>query len=110
VVRSVAERYLVAAFAFIAAATWLSVGLINGFACLFLSVLAFQAVRLYQRRSDSRGRAATRDRPSRSRRASAEERIPSRRHRATDRPASSGHPYDADRDEYSWSAASEPAW
>lgn len=57
--RSVAERYLVAAFAFMAAATWLGVSVIGGFVCLFVFVIAFQAVRVYQRRRrpvDRRGR------------------------------------------------------
>lgn len=65
--RSVAERYLVAAFAFMATATWLGVGLTSGFTCLLVFVLAFQAVRLYQRRGGSRSQRAgsRRERPSR---------------------------------------------
>jgi hypothetical protein len=61
-VRSVTERYLVAAFAFMAAATWLGVALIHGFICLLVALLASQAWRLYQRRADVRARTATRRR------------------------------------------------
>ena len=45
--RSVA-RYLVAAFAFMAAATWVGISLTGGFTCLLVFVLTFQAVRLYR--------------------------------------------------------------
>jgi hypothetical protein len=61
-VRSVTERYVVAAFAFMATATWLGVALIHGLLCLLVALLASQAVRLYQRRTDTRGRATTRRR------------------------------------------------
>lgn len=111
--RSVAERYAVAGFAFLAAAVWLGVGLIHGFACLFVFVLAFRAVRLYQRRSDSPGRvqASRRERQPRHPRVAAEEPSASpRRSRAADRPASSRRLYDADRDESGWMVASEPTW
>lgn len=110
--RSVAERYLVAAFAFMAAATWFGVGLTNGFACLFVFVLAFQGVRLYQRRSGSRSRSSSRrDRPSRDTSVPAEEldiapRLASGRSRS--RP--SGGVYDADREQLDWSVASEAVW
>jgi hypothetical protein len=67
VVRSVVARYVVAAFAFIAAATWVGVSLTGGLKCLFVFVLALHAVRLYQRRHDQRSRrpASRCERPSR---------------------------------------------
>jgi hypothetical protein len=108
VARLVAARYTVAAFAFMAAATWLGVGLTSGFACLFVFVIACQAVRLYQRQSGSRARAGSR-RKGRAYReaASAEEReispppAPTRsRHR-------SGRVYDGGREELGWPVASE---
>jgi hypothetical protein len=112
-VRSVAERYAVAAFAFMAAAVWLGVGLTHGFACLLVFVLAVQAVRLYQRRSEARDRAgaSSRDRRSRSERVPAEERSASSRRRPTSgRPSSSGLLYDGDRQEPGWPVAGEAAW
>lgn len=108
--RSVAARYAVGAFAFMAAATWLGVSVTNGFTCLFVFVLALQAVRLYQRRSGSRipHAESKRDRPTRHEPTWAEERQLS--HRAapiSDRARRSGHVYDGDREEPGWSVASE---
>lgn len=104
-VRLVAARYLVAAFAFMAAATWVGVSLTGGFMCLFVFVLALQAVRLYQRRSDSRDRRSNsrRERPSghepeRAAEMSASSAPPARR----DRSRPSGRVYDGDREELSW--------
>lgn len=111
--RLVAERYAVASFAFLAAAVWFGVGLIGAFACLFVFVLAFQAVRLYQQRSDSPGQeqASRRERQSRNSRVAVEEpSAASRRPRSADRPASSPRLYDADHDESGWMVASEPTW
>jgi hypothetical protein len=111
-VGSVVARYLVAAFAFIAAATWVGISLTGGLECLFLFVLALQAVRLYQRRSDLRSRRSPsrRERPSRDQAALAEEQIisspaPPRR----DRSRSSGV-YDSSREADGWPLASEAAW
>lgn len=100
--RSVAERYLVAATAFVAAATWLGVGLTNGLACLFVFVLALQAVRAYQRRSGSRRPRAgsRRERPSRS------EPAVSGRHRTLP----SGRLYDGKREDLGWPVTSEVTW
>lgn len=56
--RSAVKRYLLAAFAFMAAAIWFGEGLTNGFACLLVFELALQAARLYQRRSSVHGRRA----------------------------------------------------
>ena len=116
--RSVAERYLVAAFAFMAAAIWLGVSLTGGFACLFAFVLASQAVRLYQQRSGSDNRRAgsrreglSRERPSGSKRASAKERdisIPAAPR--IERPRASGRVYDGDREEFGRPVASEATW
>lgn len=110
--RSVAKRYLVAAFAFMAAAIWLGVGLTSGFACLLVFVLALQAVRLYQRRSTVRSRRtrSRREQPSRYE-SSPEEKdrpLPAApgRHRA--RP--SGHVYDGGREEIGWPVPSEATW
>lgn len=111
--RSVAERYAVAAFAFLAAAVWLGVGLISGFACLLVFLLAAQAVRLYQQRSDAREEAQTssRERRSRDSRIVAEEPSSSRRRsRSADRPASSRRLYDADREDLAWPAVGESSW
>jgi hypothetical protein len=96
-----------------AAAAWLGVGLMNGFACLLVFVLASQAVRLYQRRSASRARVGTssRQRSSRHEHVSGEERrASSRRRPASDRPSSSGRLYDGDREESGWPVAGEAAW
>lgn len=112
VARSVA-RYLVAAFAFMAAATWVGISLTSGFTCLFVFVLASQAVRLYQRRNDLRSRPASsrRERPSRHEPVQPEERIssspPAIRRARSQR---SGHVYDGDREQSGWSVASEAAW
>jgi hypothetical protein len=113
VARTVAARYLVAAFAFMAAATWLGVGLTSGFTCLLVFVMALQAVRLYQRRNDLRTRRAgsRRERPSRHKPVPAEERstsspAPSRRERS--RP--SGRAYDGGREQTGWPPASEATW
>ncbi len=95
--RSVIERYAVAAFAFVAAAAWLGVGMIHGLLCLLTALVASQAVRLYQRRDDSRARAATR-----------------RRHRARPRPAADRAErrslYDADQVAFDWPTAGDAAW
>jgi hypothetical protein len=112
-VRSVAACYLVAAFAFMAAATWVGVSLTGGFTCLFVFVLAFQAMRLYQRRSDSRDRRAPskRERPSRYEPALAEERsIPSPAPPRRDRSRLTGRVYDADREEIGRPVASQATW
>jgi membrane protein implicated in regulation of membrane protease activity len=102
----VIARYLVAAFAFIAAATWVGISLTGGLKCLFVFVLALQAVRLYQRR---RRPASRRERPSREQAALAEEKIisspvPPRR----DRSRSSGV-YSGNRQADGWPMASEAA-
>lgn len=112
-VRSVAARYLVAAFAFMAAATWVGVGLTGGFTCLFVFVLALQAVRLYQRRSDSRSHRSSprRERPSHHEPDWAEERIPPSGppvQRERSRPLA--RVYDGDREELGWPVASEATW
>ena len=107
---SVIGRYLVAAFAFLAAATWVGISLTGGLECLFVFVLALQAVRLYQRRSHLRSRRSSRrERPSRDQAALAEEQIISspvspRR----DRSRSSGV-YDGGQAD-GWPVASEGAW
>ena len=117
--RSVAERHLVAAFAFMAAAIWLGVGLTNGFACLLVFVLASQAVRVYQQRSGSDSRRAgsrqerpSRERPSRSKRSFAWAMgvsIPAAPR--IERPRPSGRVYDGDRERLgSQPVASEATW
>lgn len=100
--RSVAARYLMAASAFMATAIWVGVGLSGGFTCLFVFVLALQAVRLYQRRSESRNRRSTprRERPF------APSAPPARRERSR----STGRIYDGDREELAWPVASEATW
>ncbi len=116
--RSVVERYLVAAFAFMAAAIWLGVGLKNGFACLLVFVLASQAVRLYQQRSGSRGHRAgsrherpSRERSSRPKRASVKERdIPIPTPPRIERPRPSGRVYDGGHEEIGWPVPSEATW
>jgi hypothetical protein len=72
--RSALERSAVAAVAFVAAATWLGVGLTHGLACLLVAGIASLGTRAYQRRSrvDARRRsrrpvAETRRAPSRPR-------------------------------------------
>jgi hypothetical protein len=104
---------LVAAFAFMAAATWVGISLTGGFTCLFVFVLAFQAVRLYQRRSDSRSRRSSsrHERPSRYEPVLAEEKtITSPARPRSDRSRSAGRVYDADREQIGWPVASEAAW
>jgi len=96
-VRSAAERYVVGAFAFMAAATWLGIGLIHGFLCLFVAVLASLATRIYQRRSGSSARASRRRAPAARRRPPAE------------RPSRAGL-YDSDREDWNWPTASDAAW
>jgi hypothetical protein len=105
VARSVAARYLVAALAFMAAAIWLGLSLTGGFACLFVFVLALQAVRLYQRRSDLRSRRSPsrRERPSRHEPGLAEQRLSSPSSPAPPRRArsrSGGRVYDGGREEF----------
>ena len=111
-VRSVAERYAVAAFAFMAAATWLGVGLTSGFACLFVFVMASQAVRLCQRRPSSRSRrvSSSRERRPRSRPASAEERSAFQTAPGRDRSRPSGRVFDGGREELGRPVQSEAAW
>lgn len=94
--RSVAERYAVAAFAFMAAATWLGVGLVHGLLCLLVALVGAQAMRIYQRRSDSRARTSARRRRARPR-------------PATERPQRS-RLYDSDTEEFDWPTAGDAAW
>ena len=54
-VRSMAARCAVGAFAFTAAATWLGVGVIHGVICLLVAFLGSQVTRLYQRRTKFAG-------------------------------------------------------
>ena len=61
--RSGVERYAVAGVAFVAAATVLGVGLVDGLVCLAVFLVASQAVRAFQRRSDARTPAARERRP-----------------------------------------------
>jgi hypothetical protein len=112
VARSVAERYLVAAFSFVAAATWLGVGLANGLACLLVFVLALQAVRLYQRRSSARSRRAPsrRGRPSRYEPSPEEKERPLPATSRRDRNRPSGRVYDGGRDEIGWPVTREASW
>ena len=53
-VRSAAERYAVGALAFVAAATWLGVGVTHGLLCLLVAFVGTQGWRVYQRRSQVR--------------------------------------------------------
>ena len=110
--RLVAERYLVAAFAFLAAATWLGVGLENGFACLLVFVLALQAVRLYQRRSSVRSRRAParRARPSDYEPSHEKMDAPLPVASGRDRTPRSGRVYDGGREESGWPVTSEVTW
>jgi hypothetical protein len=110
VARSVAQRYLVAAFAFTAAATWLGVSVTGGFACLFVFVIAFQAVRVYQRRRRAGARRA------RSRRESVYiYDPPSAEAQGLSRPVAQGHGrpqrsgrlYDGARESAGWPVVSE---
>jgi hypothetical protein len=95
--RSVAERYAVGAFAFMAAATWLGVGLTHGLMCLFVALLGSQATRIYQRRHDARTRS-TAQRSQRTRRPPAQE----RRQRSD--------VYDAGAEDYDRRAVADAAW
>ena len=95
-VRSVAERYTVAAFAFVAAATWLGVGVVHGLLCLFVAALAAQATRFQQRRRDARSRA------------SARRRARARRPPAAHRPQRS-RPYDTGAEIVDWAAVGDGA-
>lgn len=111
--KSVAARYLIAAFAFMDAALWLGISLTSSFTCLFVFVLTFQAVRLYQRRSDLRRRRTKvrRERPSHFEPVLTEETItpspaPSRRVRSQP----SGEIYDGHREEVGWPVTSEATW
>ncbi len=95
-VRSMAERYLVGTFAFMAAATWLGVGVIHGLMCLLVALAGSQGMRIYQRRG--------------TRAHSAERRVhAARRPRPAERPDRS-RPYDADRADYDLRPASDAAW
>ena len=107
--RSLAARYLVAAFAFMAAAVWLGVGLTNGFTCLFVFVLALQGVRLYQSRRDSRRRrpGSHRERPSRYESGTGEEtELAPEVAAGRVRSRSSGRIYDSDQ-EFGWPITSD---
>jgi hypothetical protein len=108
----VAARYLVAVFAFMAAATWVGVSLTSGFTCLLIFVLAFQVTRLYQRRSDSRSRGsrAKRERAVQHEPDWAEERIESASPARRDRSRPAGRVYDGDREELGWPVAREATW
>jgi hypothetical protein len=113
VARLVAARYLVAAFAFMAAATWFGVGLKSGFGCLFVFVLALQVVRLYQRRSAAGGRRTgpRRERRSGFKPVSGEETellLPVLS--GSDRSRPSRRVFDSDREEFGWPVASEAIW
>ena len=107
--RSVAVRYLVAAFAFLAAAIWFGVGLKDGFACLLAFVLAFQAVRLYQLRSSVRSRRAPSRREKASRHQPSLEQTDTRLPDATRsvRTGRSGRVYDVGREQTAWPLPSE---
>lgn len=96
-VRSVAERYAVAAFAFMAAATWLGVGVVHGLLCLLVALVASQAVRIYQRRSGTRAAATSRQRRR------------TRPAQRTERPRRAGL-YDAGTDDFDWPTAGDAAW
>ncbi len=116
--RSMAARYLVAAFAFLAAAIWLGVGLKNGFVCLLVFVLASQAVRLYQLRTGSSGHRAdarqerrSRERPTRQKRACTTDMdIPIPAAPRIERPRPSARVYDGSHEEMGWPVPSEATW
>jgi hypothetical protein len=113
VARSVVERYAVAAFAFMAAAIWLGVSLTGGFTCLFVFVVALQAVRLYQRRSDvrTRRRDSRREPRSRPEHAAAEQRaFPPPLASASARSQPAARVYDGDREQFSRPAATQASW
>lgn len=109
--RSAVKRYLVAAFAFMAAAIWFGVGLKNGFACLLVFELALQAARLYQRRSSvhSRRAPAGRERPSSYPTGLVETEAHSMGARRTRTP-SSGRVYDGRGQDIRWPVATEATW
>jgi hypothetical protein len=112
-VASVVERYVLAVLAFVAAAVWLGVGLIHGFACLFAFVLTFQAVRLYQRRSDSKSRRTriSHERRSRDKLAVTQERdVSTAARRGGRRSIPSGRVYDGDLEESDWPVSREARW
>jgi hypothetical protein len=95
--RSVIERYAVGALAFMAAATWLGVGVTHGLFCLVVAFGASQAVVVYQRRNRSRARTtATRDRERTRRRPPVEDR------------STRSELYDGEYVE--WRAAGDAAW
>jgi hypothetical protein len=113
VVKSVAARYLIAAFAFMDAALWLGISLSSSFTCLFVFVLTFQAVRLYQRRSDLRRRRtrSRRERPSHAEAVLTKEPIASSpRPSRPARSQPSAEIYDGHREEVGWPVASEATW
>ena len=60
--RSAAERYAVGAMAFVAAATWLGVGVTHGLLCLFVAFVGTQGMRAYQRRTEARASVRRRNR------------------------------------------------
>lgn len=109
--RSALVRYLAAALAFMASALWFGIGLQGGFICLFVFVLAFQTVRLYQRRKDLRRRRTSSRRRSRYERPHSEEPVapsPARPRPLRSQPA--GEIYDGHREEAGWPMASEATW
>jgi len=83
--KSVAQRYLIAAVAFVAVAPWLGVGIVSGLECLLAFVLTLLVVGVVQRRrlvaEGGRARRPTRSRPParRPRTADARDRRPARR-------------------------------
>jgi len=111
-VRSVAERYAVGAVAFVAAATWLGVGLTNGFICLFVFVLAMRAVRLYQLRSSSRTRDGSRSDPRRHREPASthEPKTSPKSEPARNRARRSGRLFDGAHEDLGWPVPSEARW
>ena len=111
-VRSVAERYAVGAVAFMAAATWLGVGLTNAFICLFVFVLGVRAAHLYQLRSSSRTRNASRSDPRRHREPASthEPRTSPAREPARERDRRSGRLYDGAHEDLGWPVPSEARW
>jgi hypothetical protein len=60
--RSAVERYAVGAMAFVAAATWLGVGVTHGLLCLVVAFVGTQGVRAYQRRTGKRASVRRRNR------------------------------------------------
>ena len=102
--RSVAERYLVASVAFVAATTWLGVSLTSGLVCLFVFVSALQAVRVYQRRNGAR---TSRDRTRRGHRYIYDPASAEAVSYEGDRRQRTGRVYDGDREMDGWPIASE---